>query len=90
MTNRRRHLCGALAVIVALGVSLAAMPAEADRNSINDKKRQREQVRQQRALISSQINTLQASDQQIEAALQVDQRQRRGNTGAARSRPARA
>ena len=69
MTNRRRHLCGALAVIVALGVSLAAMPAEADRNSINDKKRQREQVRQQRALISSQINTLQASDQQIEAAL---------------------
>lgn len=70
MTNRRRHLCGALAVIVALGVSLAAMPAEADRNSINDKKRQREQVRQQRALISSQINTLQASDQQIEAALQ--------------------
>ena len=48
-----------------------ALPASADRNSINDKKRQQQQVRQQRALIASQINTLQASDQQIESALKA-------------------
>jgi peptidoglycan hydrolase CwlO-like protein len=71
MSIRRRYLRGALAMVVALGVGSAALPASADRSSINDKKKQQQQVRQQRALIASQINTLQASDRQIEGALKA-------------------
>jgi len=71
MSIRRRYLRGALAVTVALAVGTTVLPASADRNSLNDKKRQREQVRQQRALIASQINTLRSSDQQIESALRA-------------------
>ena len=71
MSIRRRYLRGVLAMVVALGVGSAALPASADRSSINDKKRQQQQVRQQRALIASQINTLQASDRQIEGALKA-------------------
>jgi peptidoglycan hydrolase CwlO-like protein len=51
--------------------SSAALPASADRNSLNDKKRQQQQVRQQRALIASQIDTLKASDRQIDSALKA-------------------
>ncbi len=59
-------------MVLALGLgSTAALPASADRNSLNDKKRQQQQVRQQRALIASQINTLQASDRQIDSALKA-------------------
>ena len=71
MSNSRRYIRGAVALVVALGLGSTALPASADRNSINDKKRQQQQVRQQRALIASQINTLQASDQQIESALKA-------------------
>ncbi len=71
MSIRRRFLRGALAMVVALGVGSAALPASADRSSINDKKKQQQQVRQQRALIASQINTLRASDAQIEGALKA-------------------
>ena len=46
MSIRRRYLRGALAVTVALAVGTTVLPASADRNSLNDKKRQREQVRQ--------------------------------------------
>ena len=61
-----------LAVVLVLGVaSSAALPASADRNSLNDKKRQQQQVRQQRALIASQIDTLKASDRQIDSALKA-------------------
>ena len=59
MSNSRRYIRGAVALVVALGLGSTALPASADRNSINDKKRQQQQVRQQRALIASQINTLQ-------------------------------
>jgi peptidoglycan hydrolase CwlO-like protein len=71
MTNSRRYIRGAVALVVALGLGSTALPASADRNSINDKKKQQQQVRQQRALIASQINTLKASDQQIESALKA-------------------
>ena len=71
MSNSRRYIRGAVALVVALGLGSTALPASADRNSINDKKRQQQQVRQQRALIASQINTLKASDQQIESALKA-------------------
>ena len=71
MSNSRRYIRGAVALVVALGIGSTALPASADRNSINDKKRQQQQVRQQRALIASQINTLQASDRQIESALKA-------------------
>ncbi len=71
MSIRRRYLRGAIAMVVALGVGSAALPASADRSSINDKKKQQQQVRQQRALIASQINTLKASDAQIEGALKA-------------------
>ena len=72
MSTRRRYLNGALAVVLALCVaSTAALPAGADRNSLNDKKRQQQQVRQQRALIASQIDTLKANDRQIDAALKA-------------------
>ena len=71
MSNSRRYIRGAVALVVALGIGSTALPASADRNSINDKKRQQQQVRQQRALIASQINTLKASDQQIESALKA-------------------
>ncbi len=71
MSNSRRYIRGAVALFVALGLGSTALPASADRNSINDKKRQQQQVRQQRALIASQINTLKASDQQIESALKA-------------------
>ena len=72
MSTRRRYLSGALAVVLVLGVaSSAALPASADRNSLNDKKRQQQQVRQQRALIASQIDTLKASDRQIDSALKA-------------------
>ena len=71
MSTSRRYIRGAVALVVALGLGSTALPASADRNSINDKKRQQQQVRQQRALIASQINTLKASDQQIESALKA-------------------
>jgi peptidoglycan hydrolase CwlO-like protein len=72
MSTRRRYLSGALALALVLGVaSSAALPAGADRNSLNDKKRQQQQVRQQRALIASQIDTLKASDRQIDSALKA-------------------
>ena len=90
MSTRRRYLRGAaVALVLALGLRSTALPASADRNSINDKKRQQQQVRQQRALIASQINTLQASDRRSTRPSRP-QRERAGHPGRARVGPARA
>ena len=89
MSTRRRYLSGALAVALVLGVaSSAALPASADRNSLNDKKRQQQQVRRQRALIASQIDTLKASDRQIDSALKAINANVQGHPGRARIGPA--
>jgi len=69
MNKRRQYRRVGLAAIVAFGLVLFATPAGADRHTANDKKRQRERVRQQSAMVASKIDALRASDRQVEAAL---------------------
>jgi peptidoglycan hydrolase CwlO-like protein len=71
MNEYRKHSRAGLAAIVALGLVLFAMPAGANGHTAGDKRRQRERVRQQEAMVASKINALRASDRQVEAALKA-------------------
>jgi peptidoglycan hydrolase CwlO-like protein len=71
MTRSRTCLRTALAVVLAFAVSVTAVPVGADRHSAVDRRRQRERVRQQQALVASKIDTLRASDRQVHAALRA-------------------
>lgn len=64
MQNLRQRLDAVLAAIVVLSaLILPAVPSAADTES------ERERVQQQRADVAAQIDTLRATDQQVEAAL---------------------
>ncbi len=71
VSTPRGYRWGVLAVVVALVLCVVAVPASADRESLSEKRRQRERVRQQQALVASKIDALKASDRQVESALRA-------------------
>ena len=71
MSTRRRYRTVLIAAVVALASIALAMPTGADRHTANDRRRQRERVRQQEAMVATKIDALRASDRQVETALKA-------------------
>lgn len=66
----RRSVFGVVAVGVLLGlIPLSVSTADAKGSSIDEKQRQRQQLRQQKAALASQIDALRADNSQIQKAL---------------------
>lgn len=85
MRHALRHPLRVLVVLI-LGLGVAVSPAGAQ----SDAESRREEVRRERAAVAADIDTLRATDAQVEAALEVLQRNVESQSGALRDAERRA